>query len=847
MNVPFKDKTSVTMLGIGTSIGILFKNHTPTWNEYWSARSVFWAKSRDSLSLTDVFGSDAKILPYSLKFNGASGYFTYNDAGALNIGTGDLTCGGYFGVYEDVTPSTEEGIWGKTVLNNILNGSYGFFMNKTTKKIGFFAVSSGGFNVVYSNAGIGEYHHFMGEVDNTNKKIRILVDNVQYGTDVTFTGTFSNPNKPVMLGICQSYNSSSYERPGRIICGCAYIYNKLLTPTEKTSIINGEHVSGAGIFILPNHPLKAFDVSGNNRDIVYTHISSYGSLDYSCPYSYILNYGYTLAKWDNETEPYEDAILVPAVNGTHRVTPTLPASYTLYNEVDGDLSYINNFFGGIRFPAGVMDRSDTTQFNAACRASSFYNAADPTLWDMSELQYDVYKSYVNASQIKDFALYDDDNAVFGRRTLKELLTTISPQTGANLTKAEGYFDIKNKTIKVLEDNVRPEWENCSYYFNGKHYRVWTKGQADNWDKYIYTIDENMIISDSYLCADGCLATTDYHAMPTVIVDDSGYIYVIHEQMDGNVHGSDMLVFKSDNPEDITAFTQIQEISGVELVYPQLTKLNGEIFCYFRDQNGENIVIYKLNTGTDEFEYHGKLYDAIAGASYKAPLQNKNEDKLGLVFYEIDSAESEAIYYAESIDGDNWTNADGSVSVDITNGEYINGPNKASFVVHEDSVGNNSIISENGLLLNGVPIIVIYEGNTVGGTEITVNNVYLATFTGGSWVKRLLPYTTPMEYAQRGGFNHFLTYKNGIYYLFFLYPYYGDDLLNNSQVKLYKSSNLITWTEEVFSIPDYGYIFAPCAFLTPNAPLNNNLIWFWVNQYDYVMNEVKYSIHYIYKL
>jgi hypothetical protein len=480
-----------------------------------------------------------------------------------------------------------------------------------------------------------------------------------------------------------------------------------------------------------------------------------------------------------------------------------------------------------------MDRSNATQFNDACRAASDYNAADPTLWDMRNLQYDTYKSFLNANQQKDFIKYDK-SAVFGRKLLKELISYTAVQTGAELISADSYANTLNKKVKTLIKNTRIEWETCSYYFNGKHYRVWAEGQADNWDKWIYTVDANMVVSDSYLCATGCLATTDYHSMPVVIVDDTGFIYVIHEQMDGNNHDSDMLVFKSDLAEDITGgFTQIQEIAGRLLGYPVLTKLNGNIYAFFRDTDGDGVAEYKLNTVSDEFERVGFIFNALSEGIYKTLVPNPSENKIGILIYEIDAAMTEGVYYMETVDGVNWTNAAGTVSLDVTNSEVVNDANKALFAVHEDSASYNSIISENGLFISGVPHVVIYEGNRVGLTDfITVENVYVAKFSGGAWNKYLLPYTTPHNYAQRTGFNHFLAYKSSMYYLFYVSSSYDTDIIDNTNVKLYKSADLVTWIEIDFMEADYGYIFLPTAILSPNAPADNQLVWFYIGDGDY---------------
>lgn len=834
-------------IGIGIRIG---GNGGESWDSYWTRQSDFWSKSRSGLTFIDEFGNDAEILPSSLKICGTNDYFTYNDAGGLDIGAGDFTIGGIMGIYADV--ATDQLMFGKPVINVAKEGTYEIWFQNSTKKISFTIRTSVNWFTINSNVGVGSYPHVQAQVDNTAKVIRLFINGVQQGDDVAFTGTLNAPSKPVKVAVGEEALATTLVKPASMIIGSAYIYKSLLTPTELLALRNNQHVAGAGLYWIFNNTVFAFDVSGNNLDKAVAHrtgatiASSYLA---GCGYS--LNNGYTLNKWDNETYPYQSAILVPSINGVARSSAVSLGSYTKFNEVAGNLTSVNSIFCGVRFPAGIMDRSDVTQFNATCRASAFYDAGDPTFWHMTELQYDTYKTYVNADQIKDFMKYDD-SAVIGRHLLTEMISTTIPQTGADLIKAEGYVNTLNKTVKTLAFNTRIEWEDSSYYYNGKHYRVWSKGQTDHWDKYIYTIDEDMVTSASYLCATGCLATTDYHSMPSVIIDAAGYIYVIHEQMDGNAHGSDMLVFKSDVAGgDITGgFTQIQEITDGELCYPTLIKCNGDIFCHFRDSFGEDIVIYKLNIGTDEFDRIGIVYNAVSGGVYKTPIQSREETKWGIVFYETNSGITDGVYYAETEDGINWSNAEGTVSVDILDSEVIDVTNKSSFAVHEDSGSYDSIISENGLIINGVPHLIVYEGNQdpPASAFITVSNVYIAKFSGGIWNKYLLPYTTPFDYANKSGFNHFLTYKSGRYYLFFISSFYDTDKLNTSNVKLYTSTNLTSWIETDFAKPDYGFIFVPTAWFTPNAPADNILVWFWLNKSTYASTQLTlpYSQQLIYK-
>jgi hypothetical protein len=262
------------------------------------------------------------------------------------------------------------------------------------------------------------------------------------------------------------------------------------------------------------------------------------------------------------------------------------------------------------------------------------------------------------------------------------------------------------------------------------------------------------------------------------------------------------------------------------------------------ESNQYVTIHKLNTGTDQFDSIGRIYNG-GGKTYKITFRNETEDRLAIIFYTISNGVSEGVYYTESTDGINWYNADHSVSVNISLAGIINAGNKASFAIYEDSVPYNSIVAENGLILNGKPIVIVYEGNCpLANREITVTNVYVMEFNGSTWVKHTFS-TTPFNYYERYGFHHFITYKSGYYYLFFVWWDYTDTE-NITYIDIYKSSDLDTWSKTELLKPDYNFQFTAAMWFTPNAPEANQLLFIHKLRKDASYTQA-FKTHDIYKL
>jgi len=821
----------------------VFSDGAFDWSAWLASHTSFWGKGRSRLTIPDDFGNNAEILPPSLKLDASKDYWNYADAGSLDVGANNFTVGWYGQVY--ASTGVDQGIFGKVVVSGVLSGAYGFFLLNATGIISFQFQTSTGYFAVLTNFVVGDIVHLTAEIDNDNGLARIFNYGVQIGDDVAFTGVFGATSRNLILGGCWRHNAAIFERSARIITGCAYIYKSFLSPAQKTSILNGEYVAGASLFWVFTNAIVAYDISGNNLDTKYTNIAGNGrSLSYIAGYSYPLKYGFTIVYYISETTEYDEHIIVPSVNGVFRVAPLLPtANYYVGDDVTGSDDYINDYQCAIKFPAGVMDRSNATIFNAACRVASDYDASQPTLWSILNFQYDTYKSFINTDQNYFFSLWDN-SAVDGRYSLQELYWMTSAKTGGELERIEKHLNTYYLIKKILANARGVEWENSSYFYDSKHYKVYSLNPANNFNKYIYTVDSNLQTSAPSLCATGSLAVADYHSMPSVIIDASGYIYIAHEECAGDTHDTQMLIFKSNNAggDETGGFTLLQTIAG-SWTYPQLVKCPAGIFLFLRESN-RYVTIHKLNTGTDQFDFIGNIYDG-GGKTYKITFRDEDESKLAIIFYTISNGVSDGVYYTESTDGANWLNAKGDVSVDITAAGIINAGNKASYAVYEDSAPYNSIVAENGLMLDGVPHIVVYEGNCpLANRAIVVTNVHIMKWNGSTWDKHTFS-TTPFNYYERYGFHYFMTKKGGIYYLFHVWWDYTDTD-NITYIDLYKSTNLDNWSKTELLKPDYNFQFTTAMWFTPNAPESDQLLFIHKLRKGAGMTQA-FKTHEIYKI
>lgn len=172
--------------------------------------------------------------------------------------------------------------------------------------------------------------------------------------------------------------------------------------------------------------------------------------------------------------------------------------------------------------------------------------------------------------------------------------------------------------RPIYGNVSPQ----AYYYNGVTYVVWQgtdfAGYIDAYDHASGTWDGAVKVADSNIPG-GWMP--DSHGAPMVLVDNGGTIHVF-----GGCHGQPMYHATSDNPEDISAWTEGAEI-GTNPTYPHGVKIAaGTLYVFFRHstasgdlryvQSGawavENTIVSVDVAGDDAIYSSNVAYDSVNG-------------------------------------------------------------------------------------------------------------------------------------------------------------------------------------------------------------------------------------------
>jgi len=155
-----------------------------------------------------------------------------------------------------------------------------------------------------------------------------------------------------------------------------------------------------------------YDTSGNNK-----HLTNYGvdltstTTDISGLYSYLFNEGF-----DRYTDDATGLVTidVPYVSGVPVVSSI--TGYTKQSEhpqASGITKKWNNI-APVFFAFAGLDRSDTDDFTAVCRASEYYDSGNPTFWHASELAPNTLQSFLEPTG-------DLHNTLFSGSTPNEYL------------------------------------------------------------------------------------------------------------------------------------------------------------------------------------------------------------------------------------------------------------------------------------------------------------------------------------------------------------------------------------------------------------------------------------------
>jgi len=230
------------------------------------------------------------------------------------------------------------------------------------------------------------------DVNYTTKKMRLFVNNVQIGADVDFTGTLSALDNKYRfyINVCGADADGAPTLGGQANhYSDIRIFNKILTPTEQTTLYNKGHISKP-VF---NYPLATYigtttpDSGLNGKHLTFTNANynydAYGSRQ-------LLDVGYT-RHIDFPNKEFQ-----VAYEDTNTPTSHVFAGYTKDSDVPGSPIEFNKAQSYVTITG--IDRSDTTECSFLARQTilqNYYLAAGVSLLHGVELNNKDISNYFN--------------------------------------------------------------------------------------------------------------------------------------------------------------------------------------------------------------------------------------------------------------------------------------------------------------------------------------------------------------------------------------------------------------------------------------------------------------------
>jgi len=428
-------------------------------NPPYNSDLVFRSKSLSGLSLVDELGNDGSlVLPYFSKTLNTE-YLYATDNGNLDIYTNDefTVCGW---IKSETTSKSITGTLFGKACGGSNNGLYQFYTLATSGYVGACLESSTGLINIPSTIDVYDtnWHFLRLDVKQSTKKIRFFVDEVQIGSDVIFTGTFTHLDDKFKftVGCANNATGTGFFSVSYHSFSDIYVFNKILSESDITNIFtNRINVSGAlahwpmlgySGYLLGDRTLTAsnfidYDAGGSG----YHLIGSASVLPYS--YKFVkyssggsrhgINVGYTL--YDNGftkvyvplTDSGQEQDMGSLINGFFKVG-TFVGNTTKYNLSNAKL-FINN---------SKWDRSDATIWSDLARdTTTHYDSTSATTkkyWHIDELvNLQMYK-WANVNY-KGLCFVKFKEPSYGDRTeLSEIIAYETNKTGSEYNIALTY-------------------------------------------------------------------------------------------------------------------------------------------------------------------------------------------------------------------------------------------------------------------------------------------------------------------------------------------------------------------------------------------------------------------------
>ena len=265
-----------------------------------------------------------------------------------------------------------------------------------------------------------------------------------------------------------------------------------------------------------------------------------------------------------------------------------------------------------------------------------------------------------------------------------------------------------------------------------------------------TVDQELKINVSGV------VTYDIHRMPTIAQDGSARLYMVAEDLQtpaNGGHASPIRMYRTSTAGDITTFSLFSTVTTDRFAYPHLYIDRNNIFYVFaRGTNstfnfirGQYWMFKSLNKGTTWTSL--KIYDSgdEQKVAYFQRIHDYSDAGLYLVLNERDNDNFNYTYVAiiKSLDGGTtWTNLSGSFSKNVSSsGALTRTELRTNCMVYDSPAPTTKGVNFEGGVVksNGVVKMLLSPqtktGNsipTTGVEEITLDELRLYTFSGGSW-------------------------------------------------------------------------------------------------------------------
>lgn len=292
---------------------------------------------------------------------------------------------------------------------------------------------------------------------------------------------------------------------------------------------------------------------------------------------------------------------------------------------------------------------------------------------------------------------------------------------------------------------------CLKNLDGKYYFV-GMGRTDvGRDPFVYKYNATTNqIEQEFRVEMGAVDNEDTHRKAVINIDASGNIYLVAEtlQPEINLHGTNLEVYKTTTPYDLSSFELLSTITG-RFAYPTIHVNGSNIFITARGSDSTVTFLrgeywmYRSTDGGETFDAGRAIYDS--GDEQKVAYFQRLHDYSGNMYYVLNERDNDLenwryVALIKSTDGITFTNAQESFSknVDVDGAITRTNMTASCTIGGSPDVNNIACCFEGGVVKSNGHIKVCMSlqsltGSVIGGNpEVEYDSLRHYTFSSGSW-------------------------------------------------------------------------------------------------------------------